>query len=726
MSRLLDLLRRRLPRMSDTERAALEAGTVWLDGEIFSGRPDFRRLLAEPYPALSAAEQAFLDGPVTEVCRLVDPWRVHRERRLPDEVWNLLKAERFFGLLIPEEHGGLGFSSLCASAVFGKLVSRSMYLSTVVLIPNSVGPGELLLEYGTSEQQAQFLPRLARGDEIPCFALTEPGAGSDAASLASRGVVYRGPGGAPWLRLDWDKRYITLAPVATLVGLAFRLEDPEEILGLGPAPGITCALVPAAAPGVEIGDHHDPMGLPFPNGPIRGRGVEVPVSSIIGGAAGAGRGWRMLMEALSGGRAISLPAQATAGIKWAARVTGAYATVRRQFGLPIRRFEGVEEPLARIAGHAYLAEAARVFTCGAVDAGHRPAVISAVMKYNLTELARRTAADAVDILGGAGLCQGPHNLLADGYIASPIGITVEGANILTRTLITFGQGSLRCHPYLRREMAAVEAGDTRGLLRALAGHAGFFLRNLLRTAVLSATRGRLARSPVTGPTARYYRRLAWASARFALLTDLAVLGLGGGLKRCGKLTGRLADALSWIFLGMACLRRFEAEGRREQDLPLVEWCLETALGRIQEAFEGVFRHLDAPLLGWWLRGPASLWLRLNPLGRGPTDALGARAAATLIGSGRDALTAGLHLEGAGIERLERAFALMRRAETLERQVRERSQDREETRDPAVAEAWKRALEASAEACAVDVFTPEEYSGREVAEEVLEPCADVIP
>ncbi|MCB1056335.1 MAG: acyl-CoA dehydrogenase, partial [Acidobacteria bacterium] len=594
------------------------------------------------------------------------------------------------------------------------LASRSMYLSTVVLIPNSVGPGELLLEYGTAEQKRHYLPRLARGEEIPCFALTEPGAGSDAASLTSRGVVYRGPDGEPWLRLDWEKRYITLAPVATLIGLAVRLEDPEEILGLGPAPGISCVLVPAATPGIEIGDHHDPMGLPFPNGPITGRGVEVPVSSLIGGAEGAGRGWRMLMEALSGGRAISLPAQATAGIKWAARVTGAYASVRRQFGLPIRRFEGVEEPLARIAGSAYLAEAARVFTCGAVDAGERPSVISAVVKYNLTELARQNAADAVDVLGGAALCHGPHNLLADGYIAAPIGVTVEGANILTRTLITFGQGSLRGHPYLRRELDAVERGEPGALLRALAGHGLFLVRTLLRSTVGSWTRGRFLGSPVAGPLAGPARRLVWASARYALLTDLAVLGLGGSLKRRGKLTGRMADALSWIYLGLAVLRRFEAEGRRAEDLPLARWGLETALRRVQTAFEGVHRHLDVPLVGWWLRGPASWWLRLNPLGKGPSDALGSAAAAALIGPGRERLTAGLHLEGAGIERLEHAFTLLRRAEELggaQPGARGKASQDGGEQDPVIAGAWREALASAAEACRVDVFSPDEYHGR---------------
>ena len=502
-SRLIRTAHRKglVPAMSATEREALAAGTVWIEGEIFSGRPDLARMLAEPYPELTAEERAFLDGPVDEVCRMVDPWRLAGERELPPAVWDFLRAEGFFGLAIPRAWGGKGFSALGQSAVFTRLASRSLPLSAVVLIPNSVGPGELLLAYGTEAQKARWLPRLARGEEIPCFALTEPEAGSDAASLSADGEVFIGADGRPWLRLTFDKRYITLAPVATLIGLAFRLRDPGGLLGLGDRAGvggdggasgdlgITLALIPASTPGVEIGRRHDPMGIALPNGPIAGRGVEVPADAIVGGPAYAGRGWKMLMEALAAGRAISLPAQSVAGAQVAARVAGAYAAVRRQFGAPIGRFEGVGERLARIAGLAYLMEAARIFTCGAVDAGHRPAVLSAAMKVQQTELARRAITDAMDVLGGAALCRGPRNPLADGWDAVAIGITVEGANILTRTLIVFGQGAVRCHPYLRRELDALAAGDARALRRAVFGHAGFFLRNLGRALLLGATAG---------------------------------------------------------------------------------------------------------------------------------------------------------------------------------------------------------------------------------------------
>jgi acyl-CoA dehydrogenase len=732
LDRLLTAVERRglLPRLSATEREALAAGTVWVDGDLFSGHPDLARLAAAPYPELTTAERAFLDGPVDEVCGLVDPWRLAEERELPPAVWELLRRHRFFGLALPREHGGHGFSALALSAVFAKLASRSLALSVVVLIPSSVGPGELLLEHGTPEQRARWLPRLAAGDDIPCFALTEPGAGSDAAALASRGVVFRGEDGRPAIRLDWEKRYITLAPLATLIGLAVRLEDPDELLGRGRSPGITLVLVEASRPGVEIGRRHDPMGLPFPNGPTRGCGVVVGVDAIVGGAAGAGRGWRMLMEALAAGRAVSLPAQAAGGAKAAARVAGAYAAVREQFGLPIGRMEGVEEPLARIAGRAYAMEAARVLTCGAIDSGHRPAVVSALVKWRQTELARQVVADASDVLAGAALMRGPANPLLDAGAAAAIGITVEGANILTRTLIVFGQGAVRSHPWLGRAMAAAEARDGGGLVRALAGFAASFLRNLGRSALLSATAGRLARSPVRGPTARLWRRLAWASATFAVLADLALVGLGPRLKRRQKLSGRYADALGGMFFALAVLRRHEAEGRRPEDLPLALWAAEDALAAVQRAFEGILAHLDLPLVGWWLRGPESWWMRLVRVGRPPSDELGRRAAAVLLarGAARDRLTADIFLSADPRDprrRLEEAMAAAEAAAparaTLARAVRDgrlppgRQDQRPDQRleeavaagvlDGAEAAAVTRAAELRARAVAVDDFPP---------------------
>jgi acyl-CoA dehydrogenase len=685
-----------IPRLSETERQALEAGTVWWDGELFSGRPDFRRMLAEPWPELTARERIFLDGPVEEVCRMVKTWEMARTRELPPAVWRYLKEQRFFGLAIPEAYGGHGFSALGLSTIFGKLASRSLPLSAIVLIPNSVGPGELLLEYGTAEQKDWYLPRLARGEEIPCFALTETEAGSDAGSIRSEGVLFRDREGRLSLRLTWSKRYITLAPVATLLGLAFRLRDPENLLGRGDDVdenvGITVALVPTDLPGVRIGERHDPLGVPFPNGPTEGRDVVVPADRILGGLDYAGKGWKMLMEALSAGRAISLPAQSVGGAKLVARIAGAYSVVRRQFGVEIGRFEGIEEPLARIAGLTYLMEATRITTCGGIDAGQRPAVLSAISKYQQTELLRTIVQDGMDILGGAALCRGPRNLLADGHIGAPIGITVEGANILTRTLIIFGQGALRGHPYALREVRALLAGDARELRRALFGHAGFFLRNLLRATVLTATRGRLAASPVSGPTARSFRRLAWAAAQFALLTDLAMLSLGSRLKFRQKLSGRFADALSWMYLGLCALRRFEAEGRPAEDLPLVRWAAAHSLDRIQTAFEGICRNFEGPL-GPLVRTFGAWLVRLAPLGHPPSDRLGGQAAATLRAPGaqRDRLTADLFLPGdpeEALGRLERAFALVTTAGA----------------SPADAE------KARADAVQVDSFSLEEYLG----------------
>jgi acyl-CoA dehydrogenase len=717
--------------MSETERAALEAGDVWVDGEVFSGRPDLRRLASVPYPpegALTPAERAFLDGPVEEVCRMVDDWELQHARELPEEVWAYLKHHGFFGLAIPVEYGGLGFSALAASTVFGKLATRSAALSAVVLIPSSVGPGELLLAYGTEEQKARLLPRLARGDEIPCFALTEPEAGSDAASITSRGVVFRGLDGRPRLRLDWDKRYITLAPVATLLGLAVRLEDPEELLGTGPEPGITLVLVPTDLPGVEIGRHHDPLGVPMPNGPTRGRGVEVPADAIVGGPAYAGRGWRMLMEALSAGRAISLPAQSVAGAKALARGVGAYSAVRRQFGVAIGRFEGIEEPLARIAGFAYAMEAARVVTCAAIDAGHRPAVVSGLVKYRQTELFRSLAADGMDVVGGAGISLGPRNLIGRAWIGAPIGITVEGANILTRTLIVFGQGVIRSHPWALALLRAVETDDPQAFRRALLGQVGSFLRNLARAPWLSLTRGRFVRSPIRGEAARWWRRLAWASASFALLADLALLSLGGKLKLRGKLSGRFADALSWIYLAFATLRRFEAEGQREEDLPLLHWAAGECLHRADRALHGVLENFEGPL-AWLLRGPAALWSRLNPIARAPSDRLGGRVAGVLLAPGeqRDRLTAGVYVptgEDEPLAVLEHAFELAAEAEPLLARVRRAQKTGELPTGPpeavlteavaagvlneAEAELVRRAAELRREVVQVEEFSREEY------------------
>ncbi|MFE4107176.1 acyl-CoA dehydrogenase [Almyronema epifaneia] len=663
-----------LPKISETERAAIEAGNVWVEGEFFTGKPDFERMLNEPYPQVSPEIQAFLDGPVETVCQMATDWEIYQRQDLPPDVWDYLKQERFFGMMIPKEYGGLGFSNLAYSAVMVKLSSRSFTHVATVGVANSLGPAKLLLRYGTPEQKAHYLPRLARGEEIPCFALTEPNAGSDAASLIANGEVFRGEDGQIYLRLNWKKRYITLGAIATLLGLAFRLRDPHHLLGQGEDIGITCALVPTNTPGVVIDQRHDPMGVPFYNSPTEGHNVILPIKQIIGGVEQAGQGWKMLMQALAAGRGISFPASCTGVAKLVTRVAGAHSVVRKQFGLSIGRFEGVEEPLARIGALTYLMDAARLYTCGAVDRGEQPAVVSAIAKYHSTELARQVVNDGMDILGGNGICRGPRNLLANVYTAIPIAITVEGANILTRTLMIFGQGAIRCHPYVYQEIQALNQNDVVAFDRAFWPHLGSILGNACRASWLSLTRGWGARSPVSGSTAQYYRKLSWASATFALMTDLALITYGGSLKRQEKLTGRFADVLSWLYLATATLRRFEAEGRQAADLPLVEWAVQYGLAQIQLAFEGIYRHLTLPGLGWLLRGPVLSWHRLNPMGTHPADRLGHRVAQQVqtIGTGRDRLTAGIHVPTdahQALGRLERALALVQQAEPILKKIK---------------------------------------------------------
>ncbi len=673
---LMNLLRASgfLPKISDTERTAIEAGTVWVEGELFAGKPNFHRLLRETsYPSLSEEERAFLEGPVEELCRMVNDWDVWRRRDLPPEVWQFIREHKFFGIIIPKAYGGLGFSALANSAVVQKLASRCGPLATTVMVPNSLGPAELLIHYGTPAQRDYYLPRLARGEEIPAFALTEPGAGSDAGAIQATGIVFRGEDGQLYLRLNWQKRYITLAAISTVLGLAFKLRDPQNLLGQGEDVGITCALIPTSTPGVKLGMRHDPLGVPFYNSPVEGHDVVVPIDAIIGGPQWAGKGWRMLMESLAAGRGISLPASSAGGVKLVYRVASAHAKVRRQFGLPIGMFEGIEEPLARIGGFNYLIEAARVYTCGGLDRGAKPAVVSAIMKYTTTELGRQVINDGMDILAGNGISRGPRNLLAHGYIATPIGITVEGANILTRTLMIFGQGAIRCHPYAYKEINALAQGDVQAFDEAFWGHVGLVVRNSARALLLSLTRGRLARTGVSGPAARYAQKLAWASASFAFLADLAMAVLGGNLKRKEKLTGRFADIFSWMYLATATLRRFEAEGRLEEDRPFFDWAMQYAFFRMQQAFEGLLDNLRIPGLTWFLRGPAAWWSRLNPLGRMPSDSLGHRVAQCmqLPGAQRERMTAGMYLPSDpndALARLERAFRLAYEEDELLKKV----------------------------------------------------------
>lgn len=728
-----------LPTISQTEQTAIEAGTVWVEGELFSGKPDFQRILSQPYPQLTDEEQTFLDNQVDELCRITDDWEVMQRKDLSPETWDYLKQERFFGMIVPKNYEGHGFSALMNSAVVQKAASRSGTLAITVMVPNSLGPAELLKHYGTDAQRDRYLEGLAKGEEIPCFALTEPNAGSDAGAIQSGGEVFRGDDGELYMRLNWKKRYITLAAISTVLGLAFKLRDPDNLLGKGTDLGITCALIPSDTPGVILGERHDPMGVPFYNCPTEGRDVVVPIDAIIGGPEWAGRGWRMLMESLAAGRGISLPASAAGGAKHVFRVASAHATVRKQFGLSIGKFEGIEEPLAEIGGFNYLMEAARVYTCGALDQGSAPAVVTAMMKYNMTELGRVIINHGMDILGGNAISRGPRNLLANGYINTPVGITVEGANILTRTLMVFGQGAIRCHPYAYKEIKALTEREAKAFDEAFWAHIGHVARNKVRSFMLSLTRGYLAQTGVRGPGAKYARKLAWASASFAFLADVAMGTMGGDLKRKEKITGRFADIFSWMYLAAATLRRFEAEGRRAEDRPYFDWSMQYAMGRIQEGFDGLYANMRLPLATWVLRGPVALWSRINRIGRGPSDALGSRVARLMQtpSEQRERMVAGGYRPKAMHEplaRLEEAFALTYEAAGVERKIKGAIRARQLPKDKPArlvqqalaaqiitadeAHLLEQAAAASDDAIQVDAFTLDAYNQGRVLPEVM--------
>nr|BFD67064.1 acyl-CoA dehydrogenase [Bdellovibrio sp. HAGR004] len=665
-----------LPKISDTEKAALDAGAVWIEKDLFSGNPNFDNLLKEAYPQLTAEEQAFMDGPVNRLCAVLDHWKIHKDKDIPKEAWDIIKKEKFLGMIIPKEYGGLGFSALAHSEVIMKISSRSLSTAITVMVPNSLGPAELLAHYGTEEQKNRYLPRLATGEEIPCFGLTEPTAGSDAGSITSTGVLFKGPDGKLQIKLNWNKRWITLAAISTTIGLAFRLRDPENLLGKGEDVGITTGLIPANTPGVVLGRRHDPLGIPFYNCPTQGKDVIVDAEeTIIGGIANAGKGWLMLMECLAAGRGISLPAQATGGAKLAARVVSAHSLVRRQFGMSIGRFEGVEEPLARIGAAAYQLEAMRRYCLGAIDKGIKPGVITAMQKYYATEMGRQVINDAMDIMGGAGISMGPRNVLAEIYIATPIGITVEGANILTRTLMIFGQGALRAHPFAYAEVKTAEAGDLKGFDKAFWGHIGHVVRNTCRAILLSCSRGFLASTPDVHPQMKVYtRRLAWTSATFALLSDVAMGVLGGQLKAKQKITGRFADILANMYMATALIRRFEAEGRREEDLAFAHYNLKRCMANIQAGFDGIFDNLKIPGLRWFFKGWIGAWSRINSIGSQASDGWSHGIASAMLKEGgiRERLSDGIYLptdRNEALGRLEHAFAVVNKSEAAEKKVK---------------------------------------------------------
>ncbi|GHD73451.1 acyl-CoA dehydrogenase [Vogesella fluminis] len=692
------------PAMSQTEQEAINAGTVWWDRDLFSGKPDWKRLLSFPDPKLTAEEQAFLDGPTEQLCRMVDDWKItHELKDLPPDVWQFIKDNGFLGMIVKKKYGGLEFSNYAHAKVVTKIATRGGTAAVSVMVPNSLGPGELLQHYGTEAQKDYYLPRLSKGIEVPCFALTSPYAGSDAGAIPDYGVVCRGSYTDPrsgqrfddvlGLRVSWEKRWITLAPVATILGLAFKMYDPDHLLGDKEDIGITCALVPTEHDGVCIGRRHYPGGAVFMNGPTWGRDVFIPLEWIIGGRDFAGQGWRMLVECLSVGRCISLPAMSVASGKVASYTTGAYARIRDQFGLSIGKFEGVDEAMARIGGFTYQMEASQDLALTGLDIGEKPSVLSAVLKYHNTERMRKTLNDAMDIHGGKAVVLGPRNYLARAYQAIPIAITVEGANILTRSMIIYGQGAIRCHPFVLREMKAAMSNDAAEFDKAITGHINFVISNVFRSLWMGLTGARLVGSPKGGEVAAYYKQLTRFSSAFALLSDMAMFSLGGSLKFREKLSARLGDMLSNLYIASACLKRFERDGAPKEDLPVLQWAVENALYDLQQAMDGFLANLPSRTLAVILRKVIFPWgLTLKPA----SDRTGTQVARLLmeLGPTRTRLTRGMFVskdEADPVGVLEPALRAMLETEPVEQKLRKLGRDgkfKAVTARERLAEAWQ--------------------------------------
>jgi acyl-CoA dehydrogenase len=715
-----------MPPISETEQEAIDAGTVWWDGDLFSGNPDWNKLLATPEARLSEREQAFMDGPVRQLCAMIDDWQIAwRDHDLPENVWRFMREEKFFGMIIPEKYGGLGFSNTMHSEVVRTVSTASVVAGVTVMVPNSLGPGELLMHFGTDEQRDYWLPRLADGREIPCFGLTSEDAGSDAAAMTDIGMVEEGEhegGRVLGIRLNFHKRYITLGPVATVMGLAFKLRDPDNLLGEGVERGITVALIPTSAPGVSHGERHLPQFTHFQNGPLYGKDVFIPLDWILGGQKQIGQGWTMLMTALAAGRGISLPSQSASGAAMCARVAGAYARIRRQFNVAIGDFEGIREHLADLAANAYLIDAARRLTVAALDQGHRPSVVSAIMKYHATERMRRSIEKAMDIHGGKAVIDGPRNYLGGQYRSVPIGITVEGANILTRNLMIFGQGAIRSHPYMLNELKALSDPDKAAGLDAFDrnfwAHAGHAIGNAFRSLARGWTGGRFAPAPDNAALPHHWRQLSRLSSAFALLADMALLTMGGALKRKEMLSARMGDILAELYLLGAVLKRYEDEGRQKEDLPIVDYIMMQGLGRITVAFDGVLDNLPARWASWLVR------ILAFPAGlphASPPDGLTNAVAATLLepSAQRDRLTPGLYLgEGRDdhpVRTLEEAFRLVAACAPAEKKMRDaKIRDVAEAHRGGVIDDRERAaIETAAAAVqrvvAVDAFPMEEVS-----------------
>jgi acyl-CoA dehydrogenase len=598
------------PKISNTEKIALTSGTVWVDGELFSGKPNFTKIWQESYPTLTCEEQSFLDNQVNKVCEMCNDYQVQQLKDLPQEVWQFLKQEKFFGMIIPKSYGGLGFSAFAHSCVIEKLASRSVCLAITVMVPNSLGPAELLLHYGTKQQQDNYLPKLACGQDLPCFALTEPNAGSDATSIVSNGVLFTDSNGEIKIRLNWNKRYITLGAYATLIGVAFQLKDPENLLFQNSDVGITCALIPHNTQGVRQGRRHNPLFTPFVNSPLNGENVIVGLNAVIGEKSRLGKGWQMLMECLSAGRGISLPSTSCGGSKFVLAVACAYSNLREQFSTEIGKFEAIEEVLANIAGKTFALDAMRSFTASSVDSGVKPAVVSAIAKYHATEMFRQNINAGMDILGGAGIICGKRNLFSAPYFSTPISITVEGANILTRGLIQFGQGAIMSHPYIYKEFMAIENNNVAEFDKAFWQHICHFIRNIGLSIILSLTRGYAFSFMQSGKIAKYQRKIAWCSATFAFLADIALLKFGGKLKSKEKLNGRFGDVLSAMYISVCILRKIQHSAISPQQYLTAEYALKEQLCKAQQAIEGIYQNLFTGLLAWLFK-PINWWIKLN-------------------------------------------------------------------------------------------------------------------
>jgi acyl-CoA dehydrogenase len=723
---IFDWARKVMPPISDTEKDAIDAGTVWWDGALFSGDPDWNELMAVPQARLSSEEQAFIDGPVRELCAMIDEWQIAwRDHDLPPEVWRFMREKKFFGMIIPKEYGGLGFSNTAHSEVVRMVSSASVVAGVTVMVPNSLGPGELLLHFGTQEQRDHWLPRLADGSEIPCFGLTSEDAGSDAAAMSDTGIVEHGTFDGErvlGIRLNFHKRYITLGPVATVMGLAFKMFDPDEHLGRGKELGISVALLPTSTPGVRHGERHVPQFTHFQNGPLYGKDVFIPLDHILGGEKQIGQGWKMLMTALAAGRGISLPSQSAASAAMCARATGAYARVRSQFGIPIGQFEGIREKLAQLAANAYLIDAARRLTVAALDEGHRPSVVSAIMKYHATERMRQSVEIAMDIHGGKAIIDGPRNYLGGQYRSVPIGITVEGANILTRNLMIFGQGAIRSHPHMLQELLALSHEDERealdGFDRHFWRHVGHSTMTALRAFGRGWTGGAIGRAPKNADMPHHWHTLSRYSSAFALTADMALLTLGGDLKRKEMISARLGDIVSELYLLGAVLKRHEDEGRIKADRPIVDYIMLQGIERMNVAFEGVMDNLPARWAAWVIRLLAFPYGRSHRL---PKDKLANQLAEMLLtpSAQRDRLTPGIYWgEGRAdhaLAHLEQAFLLVSEAAPVEAKMRKAGiRDLEKALEGGVISAEEHGLlvrvrDAVAEVVRVDAFEMNEIS-----------------